>query len=240
MYADDPLAGLSRAATTAGDSDSIACLAGAFLGAAHGLAAWPAEWAERIEYADQLGALGQDLGLTAAAAPRPRRGLLQPRPAHATGRSLRVWLQLTDRRKVHRAFAGSSMRDDWVTKLAYTGAEAFVATALTTDFDWLRQRLDDVLGPRYPPLLTRSRDRLDRAATKARADERPADHSAVNPWLIESETRSEEIQAWGERLGDALCGQPDLAIRLRSIVDEASVRLLLAPPATATRGLRLL
>ncbi len=58
MYADDPLAGLSRAATTAGDSDSIACLAGAFLGAAHGLAAWPAEWAERIEYADQLAALG--------------------------------------------------------------------------------------------------------------------------------------------------------------------------------------
>ncbi len=133
------------------------------------------------------------------------------------------------------------MRDDWVTKLAYTGAEAFVATATTANFDWLRQRLEDVLGPLYPPLLTRSRDRLDRAATKARADERPADHHrAHNPWLIESETRSEEIQAWGERLGDALCGQPDLAIRLRSIVDEASVRLLLAPPATVTRGLRLL
>jgi ADP-ribosylglycohydrolase len=58
MYEDEPVAGLSRAATTAGDSDSIACLAGAFLGAAHGLAAWPAVWSERIEYADQLSALG--------------------------------------------------------------------------------------------------------------------------------------------------------------------------------------
>jgi hypothetical protein len=133
------------------------------------------------------------------------------------------------------------MRDDWVTKLAYTGAEAFVATAITVNFDWLRQRLEDVLGPLYPQLLTRSRDRLDRAATAARADERPTDrHADVNPWIIESKTRSEEVQAWGERLGDALRGEPDLAIRLRSIVDEAGVRLLLAPPAPATRSLGLL
>ena len=57
-HADDPVAALGRAAATNGDSDSIACLAGAFLGAAAGMAAWPADWAERIEYADQLAALG--------------------------------------------------------------------------------------------------------------------------------------------------------------------------------------
>ena len=37
---------LGRAAATSGDSDSIACLAGAFLGAAHGMAAWPEAWAD--------------------------------------------------------------------------------------------------------------------------------------------------------------------------------------------------
>ncbi|MEH0841015.1 ADP-ribosylglycohydrolase family protein [Micromonospora sp. CPCC 205711] len=57
-HVDDPIAALARGATTAGDSDSIAALAGAFVGAAHGLSAWPAEWTGRIEYAGQLTALG--------------------------------------------------------------------------------------------------------------------------------------------------------------------------------------
>ncbi|KKK07853.1 ADP-ribosylglycohydrolase family protein [Micromonospora sp. HK10] len=57
-HADDPVGALARGATTAGDSDSIAALAGAFVGAAHGMAAWPADWAARIEYADQLAAFG--------------------------------------------------------------------------------------------------------------------------------------------------------------------------------------
>ncbi|HEY0696628.1 MAG TPA: ADP-ribosylglycohydrolase family protein, partial [Micromonospora sp.] len=57
-HADDPVAALARAATTAGDSDSIAALAGALLGAAYGMSAWPGRWADRIEYADQLAALG--------------------------------------------------------------------------------------------------------------------------------------------------------------------------------------
>lgn len=57
-YAGDPVAALARSATTSGDSDSIACLAGAFLGAAYGMPAWPPEWAARIEYADQLTAFG--------------------------------------------------------------------------------------------------------------------------------------------------------------------------------------
>jgi ADP-ribosylglycohydrolase len=61
MFADEPVAGLGRAAATSGDSDSIACLAGAFLGAAHGSSAWPEAWATQIEYADQLRALCQSL-----------------------------------------------------------------------------------------------------------------------------------------------------------------------------------
>ncbi|MGY0005518.1 ADP-ribosylglycohydrolase family protein, partial [Micromonospora sp. I033] len=40
-HADDPVGALARGATTAGDSDSIAALAGAFVGAAHGMSAWP-------------------------------------------------------------------------------------------------------------------------------------------------------------------------------------------------------
>ncbi|MFJ8577428.1 ADP-ribosylglycohydrolase family protein [Micromonospora sp. NPDC093277] len=56
-HADDPVSALARAATTAGDSDSIAALAGAFLGATHGMAAWPPAWSTRIEYADQLALL---------------------------------------------------------------------------------------------------------------------------------------------------------------------------------------
>jgi ADP-ribosylglycohydrolase len=39
LYPDDPVAALSRAATTSGDSDSIAALAGAITGAAHGISA---------------------------------------------------------------------------------------------------------------------------------------------------------------------------------------------------------
>ncbi|QDY06906.1 ADP-ribosylglycohydrolase family protein [Micromonospora sp. HM134] len=57
-HPDDPVAAIARGATTAGDSDSIAALAGAFLGAAHGMSGWPADWSTRIEYADQLATLG--------------------------------------------------------------------------------------------------------------------------------------------------------------------------------------
>ena len=57
LFPDDPVAAVRRAAVTRGDSDSIACLAGAFAGAAHGAAAWPASWVERIEYHDRLARL---------------------------------------------------------------------------------------------------------------------------------------------------------------------------------------
>jgi ADP-ribosylglycohydrolase len=59
MYPDDPIAAIRRAAVTSGDSDSIACLTGAFAGAHHGLDAWPVEWIERIEYRARLEKLGK-------------------------------------------------------------------------------------------------------------------------------------------------------------------------------------
>ena len=54
MVPDEPVRALSRAAATSGDSDSIAALAGALAGARHGLDAFPASWAERIEYRERL------------------------------------------------------------------------------------------------------------------------------------------------------------------------------------------
>lgn len=56
---DEPVAVVGRAAATSGDSDSIACLAGAFAGASLGLDAWPAGWQNQIEYAERLTRLGQ-------------------------------------------------------------------------------------------------------------------------------------------------------------------------------------
>jgi ADP-ribosylglycohydrolase len=56
-HPDDGLTAIRRAAVTSGDSDSIACLAGAFAGAYLGVAAWPASWLERIEYRERLAAL---------------------------------------------------------------------------------------------------------------------------------------------------------------------------------------
>jgi ADP-ribosylglycohydrolase len=53
----EPVAVLGRGAASSGDSDSIACLAGSFAGAALGLDAWPAAWAERIEYAERIARL---------------------------------------------------------------------------------------------------------------------------------------------------------------------------------------
>jgi len=59
LFPEDPVAAVRRAAVTSGDSDSIACLTGAFAGAHLGLDAWPAEWVRRIEYADRLSKLGR-------------------------------------------------------------------------------------------------------------------------------------------------------------------------------------
>ncbi|MER6125112.1 ADP-ribosylglycohydrolase family protein [Streptomyces sp. NPDC001795] len=58
LFPDEPVTVLRRAACTSGDSDSIACLAGAFAGAHLGAEVWPREWADRIEYGSELQALG--------------------------------------------------------------------------------------------------------------------------------------------------------------------------------------
>ncbi|CAM5346813.1 ADP-ribosylglycohydrolase family protein OS=Streptomyces alboniger OX=132473 GN=CP975_07315 PE=4 SV=1 [Streptomyces alboniger] len=64
LFVDEPLTALRRAACTSGDSDSIACLAGAFAGAHLGAEVWPGQWADRIEYQSEL----------ASSAPDGRRG----------------------------------------------------------------------------------------------------------------------------------------------------------------------
>lgn len=53
-WPEQPVAAIRRAAFSGGDSDSIACLAGAFAGASRGLAGWPADWVARIEYRDRI------------------------------------------------------------------------------------------------------------------------------------------------------------------------------------------
>lgn len=58
LFPGEPVTALRRAACTSGDSDSIACLAGAFAGAHHGVGVWPAEWVQRIEYREELMSLG--------------------------------------------------------------------------------------------------------------------------------------------------------------------------------------
>ncbi|MYS13074.1 ADP-ribosylglycohydrolase family protein [Streptomyces sp. SID4982] len=58
LFPGDPVLALRRAACTSGDSDSIACLTGAFAGAWLGADAWPEDWVDRIEHRDELLQLG--------------------------------------------------------------------------------------------------------------------------------------------------------------------------------------
>ncbi|MFM9612310.1 hypothetical protein DF268_30875 [Streptomyces sp. V2] len=58
LFPEEPVTALRRAACSSGDSDSIACLTGAFVGAWLGIDAWPTEWADRIEYGSELVTLG--------------------------------------------------------------------------------------------------------------------------------------------------------------------------------------
>ncbi len=53
-HADDPRAAILEAANTPGDSDSIATIAGALVGARTGLAALPSEWVRDVERSDVL------------------------------------------------------------------------------------------------------------------------------------------------------------------------------------------
>ena len=59
LFPDEPVRAIRRGAASSGDSDSIACLAGAFAGARLGLDAWPREWRTRIEYAADLARIGE-------------------------------------------------------------------------------------------------------------------------------------------------------------------------------------
>ncbi|MFI5964065.1 ADP-ribosylglycohydrolase family protein [Streptomyces asoensis] len=58
LFPDEPVTALRRAACSSGDSDSIACLTGAFAGAHAGADAWPTAWADRVEYQGELVTLG--------------------------------------------------------------------------------------------------------------------------------------------------------------------------------------
>ncbi len=61
MYPNDPMAVIRCAAVTSGDSDSIACIAGAFAGAYHGINGWDAEWITHIEHRDRILQMGSAL-----------------------------------------------------------------------------------------------------------------------------------------------------------------------------------
>ena len=58
-HPDDPRAAILEGANTAGDSDSIATLAGALTGARNGASALPQRWCVEVERADVLGALAE-------------------------------------------------------------------------------------------------------------------------------------------------------------------------------------
>ena len=59
---ENPVETLRRAAVTRGDSDSIACLAGAFAGAHLGIGAFPAQWKGQIEYSSELERQSRGMG----------------------------------------------------------------------------------------------------------------------------------------------------------------------------------
>lgn len=48
-YAEDPVGAVRRAARTSGDSDTLASMTGALVGARHGADSWPTAWVEALE-----------------------------------------------------------------------------------------------------------------------------------------------------------------------------------------------
>lgn len=57
LYPDRPVDALNRASVTRGDSDSIAAITGALVGAHLGFSAWPESWYQRIEGSERLARL---------------------------------------------------------------------------------------------------------------------------------------------------------------------------------------
>lgn len=64
MFPEDGPAVIRRAACSSGDSDSIACIAGSFVGAYLGVGCWDAEWLSRIEYREEIEQLAAWLSLS--------------------------------------------------------------------------------------------------------------------------------------------------------------------------------
>lgn len=60
-HAEDPRAAILQGANSDGDSDSIATLAGALVGARVGLSAIPSEWIRDVERSDELLKLAKDV-----------------------------------------------------------------------------------------------------------------------------------------------------------------------------------
>lgn len=73
-HPDDITAALLEAANTPGDSDSIATIVGALLGAAHGVESIPAGWVADLERSDELAALATTAAEAFAASPLPYTG----------------------------------------------------------------------------------------------------------------------------------------------------------------------
>ncbi|MCS7034926.1 MAG: ADP-ribosylglycohydrolase family protein [Phycisphaerae bacterium] len=57
LHPKDPVRAVRLAATSGGDSDSIAAITGALAGAHRGIDAWPAEWVQQVEYSQQIAEL---------------------------------------------------------------------------------------------------------------------------------------------------------------------------------------
>jgi len=100
-----------------------------------------------------------------------------------------------------------------IVQLADAGAAVLVATAVTDGYPWLWDRLGNALGEAYADELESSRSRL--AAVSASASR-------------SANTRADEMGQWRARLHDALTDRPDRAAGLRGLVEEASVRLIVA------------
>ncbi len=60
-HPDDPRAAILEGANTPGDSDSLATLAGALVGARVGIGAFPADWVRDLERADELSSLALEI-----------------------------------------------------------------------------------------------------------------------------------------------------------------------------------
>jgi len=71
LYPDDPVRVIQRAVYSSGDSDSIACIAGAFAGAYHGIDSWDTDWVQRIEYRDDIRQLADNLDSINTRQPTP-------------------------------------------------------------------------------------------------------------------------------------------------------------------------